>query len=205
MGLEAVCRVKTPAGAGEATVLLETDAVIVRGTVRTTIPFSAITGVEVRGKRLVLLHGGEESLLDLGPLAARWAEKIRNPKSRLEKLGVKPGMLISAVGLSDPTIQSELAASHCTLVWGRLKAGSNIVLLGVESDAGLKRLDAAARALEEDGALWVVHPKGKAGVKDTAVFAAGKALGLVANKVAKFSETHTAERLVIPVARRTHR
>jgi hypothetical protein len=43
-----------------------------------------------------------------------------------------------------------------------------------------------------------VHPKGKDGVKDTAIFAAGRAAGLVAIKVARVSGTHSAEKLVRP-------
>ena len=53
--------------------------------------------------------------------------------------------------------------------------------------------------LVPNGAIWVVHRKGKeATLRDIDVFAAGKAAGLVDNKVASFSATHTAERLVIP-------
>ena len=39
-------------------------------------------------------------------------------------------------------------------------------------------------------------------VKDTDIFAAGKTVGLTATKVARFSETHTAEKLVILLAKR---
>ncbi len=54
-----------------------------------------------------------------------------------------------------------------------------------------------------NGAIWVVHRKGKdAPLKYVEVFAAGRSAGLVDNKVASFSATHTAERLVIPRADR---
>jgi hypothetical protein len=39
-------------------------------------------------------------------------------------------------------------------------------------------------------------------VKDTDVFVEAEKAGLTATKVARFSETHTAEKLVIPVAKR---
>ncbi len=204
MGLEAVCRVESPAGAGEARVLLESDSVIVRGGVREMIPFTAIIRVEVVGKRLVLTHGSGQTTLHLGPLAARWSERIRNPRSRLDKLGVKPAMKVSVVRLTDPGFKAELEATGCALSWGRLRPESDLVFIGVETEADLARLEKARNILRQDAGLWVIHPKGREGVKDTAVFATARALGLVANKVAKFSETHTAERLVIPVARRTH-
>lgn len=202
MGLEAVCRLESPVGAGEARVLLETGAVIVRGELRQTIPFSAITAIDVRGKALVLSHGGAQTTLYLGPLAARWAEKIRNPRSRLDKLGVKPSLRVSVVRLRDPEFKVELESAGCALSWGRLKAESALVFAGVETAADLAKLDAARSAMRDTGALWVIHPKGKDGVKDTAIFARARALGLVATKVARFSETHTAEKLVVPAASR---
>lgn len=57
-------------------------------------------------------------------------------------------------------------------------------------------------ALAPNGARWVVHPKGHDGVTDTDVFPAAKKAGLTYTKVARFSATHTAEKLVIPKASR---
>ena len=64
------------------------------------------------------------------------------------------------------------------------------------------RLHALREALADSGAVWVVRPKGRSEITQAAVMAAGKAAGLVDVKVVKFSETHTAEKFVIPVARR---
>jgi hypothetical protein len=48
----------------------------------------------------------------------------------------------------------------------------------------------------------VVSPKGRPEIGDVVVIAAAKRAGLVDNKVVRFSDTHTALRLVIPRARR---
>ncbi len=48
----------------------------------------------------------------------------------------------------------------------------------------------------------MIRPKGTPEIKDVDVIAAGKAAGLVDGKVASFSATHTAEKLVIPVGKR---
>ena len=50
--------------------------------------------------------------------------------------------------------------------------------------------------------MWVVYPKGRTDPSEVDVLEAGKAAGLVDVKVARFSETHTALKFVIPVARR---
>jgi hypothetical protein len=50
--------------------------------------------------------------------------------------------------------------------------------------------------------IWAITPKGKDGIAEAAVVAAGKAAGLVDVKVAAFSPTHTAAKFVIPKAQR---
>ncbi|HEY9519678.1 MAG TPA: hypothetical protein VIQ98_10455 [Gemmatimonadales bacterium] len=202
MGIETTCRVETEAGAGDARVLLETEELIVRGALKARIPLKSVEAAVVDGRKLIVSHGNSRTVLHLGPEAARWADRILNPKSRLEKLGVKPGMVVSCQGVTDPALQDELTAAGATVSWGRIRKDSDLILLGVERDPEMSRIAPAAVSLRPSGAIWVIHPKGKEGVKDTAIFAAGRAAGLVATKVAKFSETHTAEKLVVPVAKR---
>lgn len=202
MGIETTCRVETDAGAGEARVLLETEELVVRGALKTRIPFRSIEAAVVDGRKLIVSHGNSRTVLHLGPEAARWADRILNPKSRLEKLGVKPGMVVSCQGIAERALQDELAAAGATVSWGRIRKGSDLILLGVERDPEVSRIAPAVASLRANGAIWVIHPKGTEGVKDTAIFAAGREAGLVATKVAKFSESHTAEKLVVPVARR---
>ena len=54
-------------------------------------------------------------------------------------------------------------------------------------------------SLAPAGALWIVSPRGVPGLKDTDVMAAAKRAGLVDVKVVRFSETHSANKFVIPV------
>jgi hypothetical protein len=56
--------------------------------------------------------------------------------------------------------------------------------------------------LKRDGSIWVVWPKGRQELKENDIIVAAKDAGLVDVKVIKFSETHSALKLVIPLARR---
>jgi hypothetical protein len=77
------------------------------------------------------------------------------------------------------------------------------VFLEADSLEELLRIAELRRALVPNGAIWVVSRKGKARtIREVDVIEAGKAARLVDNKVCAFSPTHTAIRLVIPVARR---
>jgi hypothetical protein len=202
MGIETTCRVETEAGTGDAKVLLETEELVVRGAYKTRIPLKSVEAAVVDGRKLIVSHGKSRTVLHLGPEAARWADRILNPKSRLEKLGVKPGMVVSCQGITDPALKDELTSAGATVSWGRIKKDSDLIFLGVERDPEVSRIAPSVGSLRPNGAIWVIHPKGKEGVKDTAIFAAGRAAGLVATKVAKFSESHTAEKLVVPVGKR---
>ena len=66
----------------------------------------------------------------------------------------------------------------------------------------MKQLARLKKLLQPAGAVWVIRPKGTSAIMDVDVIAAGKAAGLADVKVAAFSPTHTAEKLVIPVALR---
>jgi hypothetical protein len=59
------------------------------------------------------------------------------------------------------------------------------------------------KAMNDDGAIWVIHRKGPTGIADTTIYSRAKALGLTYVKVARVSDTHTAEKLVRPVASRS--
>ncbi len=70
------------------------------------------------------------------------------------------------------------------------------------SKADLKYLPSLAQAMQKTGAIWVFYPKGQPHTTQADLMAAGKHAGLAGVKVASFSATHTALKLVIPVSRR---
>lgn len=185
--------------AGQA--LLETSELIVRGERRVVIPFGAITSVDVRDGVLVVVSGEGEIAIELGAQAAKWAAKIRNPKTVVQKLGIKPGQQVSLAGIDDDAFVRDLEKAGA-LVAARVKKNSDAIFFGANRRADLARLAALRDSLAQNGALWIIRPKGVKEITEADVMAAGKAAGLVDVKVVRFSGTHTAEKLVIPVARR---
>jgi hypothetical protein len=204
MGLEAACTLGTNGTKLVGKALLETDHLLFRGeTVRLRIPFSEIRSVTARDGALHVVHARGEATFEIGAAAAKWVEKIRNPRSLLDKLGVKAGMRVAVIGVEDEAFRAQLLARTSDVSEGRPKAGTDVILFGAESASALERLPRLRAALKPDGAIWVVHRKGReATLRDVEVFEAARRAGLVDNKVAAFSATHTAERLVIPVAKR---
>ena len=110
-------------------------------------------------------------------------------------------MPVAVIGVED-TVTSKTARHGATLIADKVPAGTPLVLFRVTKPTALSKLSSMTKRIARDGAIWVIHPRGDASVADTVIFAAGKDAGLVATKVVRFSDTDTAEKLVIPRALR---
>lgn len=200
MGLETNCTLERARRKIVGRALLESDHIAFRGkTMREKFLLADVEKVEIRGNALVLEHADGPALLHLAEgMAAKWLAKIRNPRSLLDKLGIAEGMRVAVIDVDDADFLGQLAKRvgrfHSAPV-----AETNVIVFGAESVPALDRLAALKSTIVSNGAIWVVHRKGAgATLRDIDVFAAAKSAGLVDNKVASFSATHTAERLVIP-------
>lgn len=121
----------------------------------------------------------------------------------IDKLGVKPGARVALIEIDDQEFRQALADRTHDITEGDPLPETDIVVLGIEDGSGLGRLASLRERLVPNGAIWVVSRKGRAAtVRDIEVMAAGKAAGLVDNKVVSFSAERTSIRLVIPLALR---
>lgn len=136
------------------------------------------------------------------PRTSREPERDYSHRSVLDKLGIKTGQKVAVLDLEDPAFFKELAARVPDFVRNSVSDDLDIVLLTADSVNDLPRLKSLARKIGKNGAIWVIYPKGQKHIREVDVIAAGKAAGLVDNKVCRFSDTHTALRFVIPLAKR---
>jgi hypothetical protein len=115
----------------------------------------------------------------------------------LDKLGVKPGAKVCVVNLDDAGFISLLRERTTDIVHRKPRTPCDLVFLGARKPADLRRLDVIKTWIEPNGAIWVVRPKGgRSPIRDIDVIEAGLAAGLVDNKIASFSDTQGAMRLV---------
>ena len=118
-------------------------------------------------------------------------------RSRLDKLGVKPGARVAIVGVIDPDFLKELGERTSDITHGQPKGPCDLVFMSADTRTDLRRINQVKSWIEPNGALWVVRPKGgRSELRDTDVIQAGLDAGLVDNKIASFSDTHGAMRLV---------
>jgi hypothetical protein len=198
MGAEAMCTAEFDGHRSQGKALLETDYVLFRGDFRLKIPFSDIQKITADDSHLTIQFAGGEAKFDLGATSRKWMQKIQHPPTLFDKLGVKAGQRIALSGIADV----EFSASLRALAGAFVRKEADIVFLGIESKEELPKIEMAVTAIQPAGALWVVYPKGRQDIKEADVMAAAKAAGLVDVKVCAFSATHTATKMVIPVARR---
>ncbi len=203
MGAEADCRVELNGESSDGRALLESHELIFRGDFRLRIPFRTISSLTSEDGRLTIGFGDTVAVFHLGEKADGWANKIKNPKGLLDKLGVKPGHKISVVSLDDEGFVAELRTRTSDVSTSRPRSSSDAIFLGAADKRSLDRLPALRRNITPGGAIWVVRPKGQdSGLKETDIIAAAKPHGLVDVKVVSFSETHSALKLVIPLDQR---
>ena len=102
MGSEAKCTAHMNGRSASGKARLETDVLQFRGEgLKMSIPFKAVSAIVARNGELRVTSPEGVASLELGSAAAKWAEKIRNPPSRLQKIGVKPDWSASALGVED--------------------------------------------------------------------------------------------------------
>jgi hypothetical protein len=202
MGNEVLTRIEIGDQCAEAKALLETDEIIVRGALKARIPFAQARDVAAKGDVVTLQWNATPVRIHVGRDAAKWAEKIRNPKSVLDKLGIRPGQKISVLGRVGEDFLADLASRGAD-VSQRPRKGSDVIFLAADSRTELEKLEVLRAALAPAGAVWVLRPKGRREITENDVMAYAKNAGLVDVKVVRFSETHTAEKLVIPLASRS--
>jgi len=124
-------------------------------------------------------------------------------RTLFEKLGVFADAHVALVGRHDETFTSALNERLAKAASQALRTVYDLIFVRVDALPELDRVVRAAPHLKPNGALWVFHPKGRGASPNAAqVRSTGLAEGLVDNKISAYSDTHSAMRFVVPLARR---
>lgn len=202
MGREARCTVRFGEQTSEGKALLETDELVFRGDFKLAIPFRDMASVEARDGRLEVSFPGGTAIFELGREAEGWAQRILNPPSLMDKLGVNPGHRVAVLGVDDVDFWTALRRRTDEICEGVPAGPVDVVVWQLDTLAELAGLPAMEEWIRPDGAIWAVWRKGRPELTENHVREAALDAGLVDVKVARFSTTHSALKLVIPKARR---
>lgn len=201
MGNEAPCKLRHDGKTYSGKALLETSELLFRGETRLKIPFASISALEARDGELHVRTKEGLAVFSLGAQAEKWREKIANPKTVLEKLGVRAGERVSLNGEFPADFVASLKKCGAVLLQEKA-ADCAWYFLAAESRAALKRVKSLGALLRGAAGLWIVYPKGQTSITESDVRSSGLQAGLTDVKVARFSETHTALKFVVPKSKR---
>jgi hypothetical protein len=189
----------------EVTALLETDTLIFRGGATMTVPFREMMSVEANSGWLELKTQRGLMLLELGPKAEVWREKIKNPRALVEKLGLDETKRVCILGKLDPDVRAEIEGSGANVAKTARGKDFDVLFVAANTKKDLEKVPSAKEMIVDTGGIWIIYPKGQTGdeaITERAVLTAGRTLSLTDNKVAKVNEELTAVRFVIPAAQR---
>jgi hypothetical protein len=202
VGNEVKCAVSVGKQESEGKALLETSEILFRGGFRLKIPFSTIKSAKAVNGELRLQIAEGLAVFHLGAVAEKWCEKILHPKSRIEKLGVKPDAKVSVLGEFEPEFLREVTALTKSVSKGKVATDAECIFFTADSKEELGSLPKISKSMKGAASLWIVYPKGQKQITELDVLAAGRKVGLKDVKVVGFSSTHTALKFVIPLAAR---
>ena len=159
---------------------------------------------ELAAARPVCLAWENEHALtfEVGTAAEKWREKILHPKTRAEKLGVKPGTRVCLLGKFETNFARELQGANAEIFRAANVASLDQTFFAADRKSALAAIGKFARKMKGAEVLWIVYPKRQKDITEMDVIAAGRESGLKDVKVVGFSPTHTALKFVIPLEKR---
>src|SRR6202521_2932561 len=160
MGNELNCSVRFGKQQSEGKALLETSEILFRGDFRLKIPFSTIKSAKAVDDQLRLQTADGLAVFHLGAAAEKWCDKILHPKSRIEKLGVKPNARVSLLGHFDAAFLTEVSELTDSVSKGKVASETECIFFAADSSGDLIGLPKISRSMKGPAALWIVYPKG---------------------------------------------
>ncbi len=174
------------------------DHVVFSGGRRGEVKYKQIKVLGTAGGKLKLEVDGAIMEFPLGDKVDRIANKIRKPPTLLDKLGVKEGVTGNFEGTPAWFVKQAEAAG---LVEGMPRKPVDLLIIAVDGPEALA-FDDWRRRITSDGGIWIVYRKGGHGVRDSDYIQTGRDAGLKDIKTARFDDTHSAIKFVLPLVDR---
>jgi hypothetical protein len=197
-----MCHGKFGAQSGDGRAMLETDELIFRGPFRVAVPLRALTDVATKGDTLTLTWPEGKLTLTLGDQLEKWARAITEPKTVIDKLGVKPGMQVVIVGRFETSFRTDVMNALGVKPGVKPVPGCDLVFQLLVHPNDIEKLADLMPAIAPDGGIWAVYKRGRKDLSEDTVRTAARAMGLVDIKIVRVSEQYGAVKLVIPKADR---
>lgn len=196
MGREAICTCDWNGEPARVKALLEPPEMILRGELRSRVPFAKMKRVRSAGGDLCFGFGADNVRLALGEaLASKWVEAIlKPPPTPAMKLGILPGMKSRLVGKIDDKALSD-ALSEAQVV---SRGAMQLIVARANTAADLTwAFETNIATLREGVPIWIVYRKARGHeISESDVRGTGLAAGVVDVKMASVSPALTGLKFV---------
>jgi hypothetical protein len=196
MGREAICTCTWNGETARMKALLEPPELILRGELRSRIPFAKMRRLRVAGGDLCFRFGSDDVKLALGEaVAEKWKKAIETPPPTLaKKLGIAASAKIRTIGtIDDDALQEALSGAEIVT-----RGHADVVVARASTPEELRAvLERSMQTVAAGAALWIVYRKGRGhAISESDVRGAGLAAGVVDVKVASVSPALTGLKFV---------
>ena len=196
MGREANCVCEWNGAVAHVKASLEPPELILRGGLRSRIPFAEMKRVAADGDRLCFRFNKDKVCLTLGKESApKWAKAILTPPPSLaKKLGIAPASAVRIIGKIDDDALGQALSESRMVACG----DAEVIVARVNTPAELHGAFAKAADLLARGIpIWIIYRKGPGhAIKESEVRSRGLAVGIVDIKVASVSSELTALKFI---------
>lgn len=200
MGLQANGKMRIGGKECDGQLYLESAQILFRGEgERVVIDIKNIVRAVAEDGTLKIAVGDVEYRFEIGRSAQRWADTISNPRTLIQKLGVKPDSKVAYIGKRDHDLLAELEGAVSNVRKTANGHNYDFIFVGLEGAYDLRLLEDLNTLIKSRGAIWVIFPKRTPELKAEIVIRQGKSQGLVDNKIARISDRLTGMKFVIPV------
>lgn len=180
---------------------LETDEIRFRradGERGVRVKLAEFTRRTARAGKLVLARAQPAARVELrlGAAAVDWLARIEAPPSLCAKLGARPGVDVRVHGALDAAVAQELDASGAAV---KRRGAARLHLLEARALADFARAAKLAAELASGAHLWVIYPKGRKDMSESALRSTLLPAGLRDTKTCRVSDVLTALRFSKPV------
>ncbi len=193
---------------GQGLVKLESAFISFRGPFRFDLPFKQIFNCQAQDGwlRLDTLQG--QIQLNLGQVTVeKWMDKITNPTSLSQKLGIDHSHKIALLGVLPAEIISTVekntqafatfAENTPAAELAKMPGRFDLIFVYLRMEPLTAYFDRVRPLLDQRNALWAISPK-EGEFNGTKVIGAGRASGLVDSKAVKISEKFLAWQFALP-------
>ncbi len=139
MGYTTNCKLTYEGKAYSGKAWLETDYLEFKGNLKLKVPFRSITAAALERDALQVKFDGRLALFDVGNQSEKWLQKILNPKSLLDKLGIKPEHTACVLKVDDESFLADLQ-KRVAKVHNRLVSDCDVIFLGAAKESDLSML-----------------------------------------------------------------